>query len=89
MMTHSGDKIIESLLRHVVREALQQQEEEEIQTYFTPGDTILYGKWKNKAAIVLGITRHPDTGEPQMICRPIKGGSDVTMSLFKMRRREA
>jgi hypothetical protein len=87
MMPHSGDKIIESLLRAVIREALQEEEEEEMQSYFTPGDTILYGKWKNKAAIVLSITRHRDTGEPLMICRPIKGGSDVTMSLFKMRRR--
>ena len=73
-----------SQLRCLIREMLSAENMQ--LNYFLPGDTVLYGKWKNKRGRVISLYPHADTGEPMMKLQPIKGGSPIDMSLFKMRR---
>lgn len=70
-------------LRRLIREEV----EFSLADYFVPGDPILFGKWKNKRGIIVGMWEDED-GYPVVEIEPQpKGRKDnVTMGLFKIRR---
>ena len=85
-MTRRGDKIEESLLREAIREMTMAMGEAEVGAYIVPGDTVLYGKWKNKRGEVIALEIDPETLRPTIIVAPARGGGPVRIPLFSVRR---
>jgi hypothetical protein len=86
-MTRRGDKIEESLLREVIKEMMaMEMGEAEVGAYIVPGDTVLYGKWKNKRGEVIALEIDPETQRPTIIVAPAPGGGPVRIPLFSVRR---
>ncbi len=59
----------------------------DLTNYFVPGDPVLFGKWKNKRGIIVGMWED-ENGNPVVEIEPQpKGRKDnVVMGLFKIRR---
>jgi len=71
----------------VLRQMIKEEIEFSLADYFVPGDHILFGKWKNKRGIIVGMWEDAD-GYPVVEIEPQpKGRKDnVIMGLFKIRR---
>lgn len=54
-------------------------------SYFSPGDIVLYGKWKNKKGRIIEFTQD-DHGNPVVVIEPVPKGrkQNVVMGLFKI-----
>lgn len=54
-------------------------------SYFSPGDLVLYGKWKNKRGRIIEFTQDAH-GNPVVVIEPVPKGrkQNVVMGLFKI-----